>query len=126
MGCWGLGAAILYSLRSKESQEARGVVRLKACLRDFPSGSVVENPPSNAGDTGSIPGRGTKILHAAGHLSLSALTRESSHACCNKEPVQPKIKKKKKQSFFFKKSHLIALGRLDWKVSTSEPCFTSL
>ena len=101
MGCWGLGAAILYSLRSKESQEARGVVRLKACLRDFPSGSVVENPPSNAGDTGSIPGRGTKILHAAGHLSLSALTRESSHACCNKEPVQPKIKKKKKAIIFF-------------------------
>ena len=107
MGCWGLGAAILYSLRSKESQEARGVVWLKACLKDFPSGSVVKNPPSNAGDTGSIPGQATKIPHAAGQLSLSALTRESSHARCNKETVQPKIKKKKKQksgqSFFLKK-----------------------
>ena len=31
---------------------------------------MVENPPSNAGDMGSIPGQGTKIPHAAGHLSL--------------------------------------------------------
>ena len=29
--------------------------------RDFPGGPVVKNPPSNAGDTGSIAGRGTKI-----------------------------------------------------------------
>ena len=26
--------------------------------RDFPGGSVVKNPPANAGDTGSIPGLG--------------------------------------------------------------------
>ena len=32
--------------------------------RDFPSGPVVKSPPSNAGDMGSIPGRGTKIPHA--------------------------------------------------------------
>ena len=35
--------------------------------RDFPAGRVVKNPPSNAGDTGSIPGRGTKIPHAMGN-----------------------------------------------------------
>ena len=34
--------------------------------RDFPGGPVVENPPSNAEDTGSIPGQGTKIPHAMG------------------------------------------------------------
>ena len=28
--------------------------------RDFPGGPVVKNLPSNAGDTGSIPGQGTK------------------------------------------------------------------
>ena len=28
---------------------------------DFPGGPVVKNPPGYAGDTGSIPGRGTKI-----------------------------------------------------------------
>ena len=35
-------------------------------IRDFPGGPVVKNPPSNAGDTGLIPGQGTKIPHAKG------------------------------------------------------------
>ena len=35
--------------------------------RDFPGGPVVKNLPSNAEDAGSIPGRGTKISHAAWH-----------------------------------------------------------
>ena len=30
-------------------------------FRDFPGGPVVVNPPSNAGDSGSIPGQGIKI-----------------------------------------------------------------
>ena len=30
----------------------------KHYTRDFPGGSVVESPPANAGDTGSIPGAG--------------------------------------------------------------------
>ena len=37
---------------------------------------MVKNPPSNAGDAGSIPGRGTKISHAAGQLSSSATNTE--------------------------------------------------
>ena len=36
---------------------------------DFPAGLVVKNPPSNAGDVGSIPGQGTKIPHDMGQLS---------------------------------------------------------
>ena len=97
-----MGWGQLFCIRSdpRKAKEARGVVWLKACLRDFPSASVVKNPPSNAGHTGSISGWGTKILHVAGKLSLSALTRESSHPHCNKEPVRPKILKKE-QSFFF-------------------------
>ena len=43
---------------------------------DFAGGPVVENPPSNARDAGSIPGRGTKIPHATGQLSLRATTTE--------------------------------------------------
>ena len=35
--------------------------------RDSPGGPVVKNPPSNAGDMGSIPGQGTEIPHAVGH-----------------------------------------------------------
>ena len=30
----------------------------KILFRDFPGGTVVKNPPANAGDTGSIPGPG--------------------------------------------------------------------
>ena len=40
---------------------------------DFPGGPVVKNPLSNAGDTCSIPGQGTKIPHAAEQLSPCAL-----------------------------------------------------
>ena len=35
---------------SEESLQAKG--------RDFPGGTVVKNPPANAGDTGSSPGPG--------------------------------------------------------------------
>ena len=34
-------------------------------MEDFPGGAVVKNLPSNAGETSSIPGWGTKIPHAA-------------------------------------------------------------
>ena len=40
---------------------------------------MVENPPSNAGESGSIPGRGTKIPHAARQLSPRATTIELVH-----------------------------------------------
>ena len=43
---------------------------------DFPGGPVVKNPPYNAGDTGSIPGQGTKIPHAVGQISPCATTTE--------------------------------------------------
>ena len=43
---------------------------------DFPGGPVVKNLPSNAGDVGYIPGRGTKISQAAGQLSLHTATTE--------------------------------------------------
>ena len=36
-----------------------------------------KNPPYNVEDVGLIPGRGTKILHALGQLSLGTATRES-------------------------------------------------
>ena len=44
---------------------------------DFPTGSVVKNPPSNAGDMSSILGGGT--YHRA--------TKSKS---CNEDSVQPK------------------------------------
>ena len=37
---------------------------------------MVKHLPSNAGDSGSIPGQGTKIPRAAGQLSPHAATTE--------------------------------------------------
>ena len=51
-----------------------------------------KNPPSNAGDTGSIPGQGTKIPHSTGQKSPCTTTREAPE-CCNKALAQPKEKK---------------------------------
>ena len=48
-------------------------------MSDFPGGPVVKNPPSNAGDTGSIPGQGTKIPHVMEQLSPSTATTEPRH-----------------------------------------------
>ena len=36
----------------------------------FPGGSVVKNPPTNAGDTGSIPGLGRSPGELATHSSI--------------------------------------------------------
>ena len=59
--------------------------------RDFPSGSVVKNPPTNAGDMCSIPG--LEDPHAAGQLRPCAATTEPAFQspraitaepmCCN-------------------------------------------
>ena len=51
----------------------------KTGVGDFPSGPVVKNLSSNAADTGSIPGWGTKIPHTSGQLSLRATITE--HTC---------------------------------------------
>ena len=39
--------------------------------RDFPGGPVVKSLPCHAGDTGLIPGWGTKIPHSVEPLSLT-------------------------------------------------------
>ena len=44
--------------------------------RDLPGGPMVKNPPSNAGDLGSIPGQGTETLRAMGQLSQQVATVE--------------------------------------------------
>ena len=42
-------------------------LKKKKTLGDFPAGSMVENPPSNAGNVGSNHGQGTKIPQAMCH-----------------------------------------------------------
>ena len=63
--------------------------------RDFHGGPVVKNPPSNAGNTGSIAGRGTNIPPAVGGLcpcttttSPCATTREKP-GCHNQNSTRP-------------------------------------
>ena len=41
---------------------------------------MVKNLPSSAGDTSSIPGQGTKILHALEQLNLQAAITEPAHS----------------------------------------------
>ena len=50
-------------------------ILFKVNLGDFPGGPVVKNPPCNAGNRGSIPGRGTKVPPASEQLSLRAASR---------------------------------------------------
>ena len=56
-------------------------------MKDFPSGIVVKNLPSNAGDVGSIPGWGTKIPLAT-MIEVHTPPREKP-TCSNKDPMQP-------------------------------------
>ena len=64
------------------------LVNTRLTVGNFPGGPVVKNPPSNAGDVGSIPDRGTKIPHAAGQLSPRATTTELR---ASREPTCRKI-----------------------------------
>ena len=65
----------------------------KRCLGDLSGGPVVKHPPSNAGDTGLIPG-GIHMLQS--QLSLHATTRENS----------ARSKFKNKKNFFLNKRSL--------------------
>ena len=47
-----------------------------------------KNLPSNAGDVGSMPGQGTKILHATGQLSLHMQLL----SLCALDPVCPRLR----------------------------------
>ena len=52
------------STHSHSLHAARPVSRNR-CPGGFPSGAVVKNPPANAGDTGSSPGREDPTCHGA-------------------------------------------------------------
>ena len=61
--------------------------KFKECaFFNFPGSPGVKNPPLNAGDSGSIPGQGTKTLQAVGQLSQYATTTKPLHsgACAPK------------------------------------------
>ena len=54
---------------------------LKIGARDFPGGTVVKNPPANAGDTGSSPGPGRYHILWSNQTCAPQLLNLSSRAC---------------------------------------------
>ena len=91
--------ANIYSMDTKETRAYSTQLRKERGRRplwNLDGGPVVKTRPSNAEDTGLIPGRGTKIPHTGGQLRWHTATRESAY--CNKDLVQPKKKKKKDQN----------------------------
>ena len=52
-------------MRPEPGPEAGGNSGVNTWAKDFPGGPVVKSSTSNAGDVGSIPSWGTKILCAA-------------------------------------------------------------
>ena len=71
------------SLPSEPPRQSSVLLYLKtlSASQDFPGGPVVKNPPSNAGDMGSIPGWGTQILQAAKNILPS--TTKTQHSQIN-------------------------------------------
>ena len=63
------------------SQQKRPQLHKNVFSGDFPDGLVVKNLPCNAGDTGSIPGWGTKSPAATEQLSQHTTATEPM--CCN-------------------------------------------
>ena len=55
-------------------------------MGDFPGGPAVKKPPCKAGDMGSIPYQGNKILHATGILENPEL---GSLCATTKSPGSP-------------------------------------
>ena len=60
-------------------------------MQDLPGGPVVKNPPSNAGDAGSLPGRGTKIPTGQGATkpvcSRACMPQLESQCATTREPT---------------------------------------
>ena len=56
-------------------------------MGDFPGGTMVKNPPANAGDMGSIPGWGTRSHMHAATKSLHATTKDPT--CQNEDSACP-------------------------------------
>ena len=50
---------------------------------------MVKNPPSKAGDTGSIPAQGTNIPQALGQLSPHAAITKPTHSGACMPQVRP-------------------------------------
>ena len=64
-------------------------VIIKIYLGEFPGCPVVKNPPSNAGDAGSIPRSGKKDPTCSGATKTHELQLEKTK-CCSEDAAQSK------------------------------------
>ena len=60
-------------------------------MRDFPGGPMVKNLPSNTGETGSMPGWGTKFPCSSEQLSPCTTTSES--VCCKERSPMRQLRR---------------------------------
>ena len=75
--------------RKKERKRRKERTRLKIIRYwGFPGGTVVKNPPANAGHMGSIPGLGRSHMPRSNHNKRSHHDEKLAHR--NKGPTQPK------------------------------------
>ena len=84
--------------RVHKSVQVPVLISQERIFGDFPDSPVVKNPPSNAGDTGSIRGQGIKVLHAKGQLNPCTTTREP-HAWRKIQHNRNLAKKRKERIF---------------------------
>ena len=93
----------------QQLEKARWIIKiiLKKSER-FPYGPVVNNPLSNAGDVGLIPGQGIKTTHTLGQLSLGVTTTECYNqekpTCTPKDPHAATETQCCQMNTYFKKS----------------------
>ena len=59
--------------------------KIKNVFWDFPDDPVVKNLSCNAGDVGSIPGKGTTIPHASKHVCTCACVSQLLSLCSRPE-----------------------------------------
>jgi len=104
-----------YFLSGEKDREWKILNESERRRKDFSCGPVVKNLPCNAGNIGSIPGRGSKIPHSAEQLSLSSTDTEPVSFC---QP-RPKLKKINKS----KKKEVNAIKLVISPVSTKNPRF---
>ena len=81
-----LQESLIYGIKNKQKTNSRGY----RGTGDFSGGLVVKNPPSNAGDMGSIPGWRTKIPHAERQLRPCVYEDTSLHMCLSEDSAQAK------------------------------------
>ena len=85
-----MGRWILYHWATWEHPNITlSIIYLQHAQGDFTSGPVVKNPPTNAGNMGSIPGLGG-FHKALGQLSPCARTTEPKPACSRACALQRK------------------------------------